>query len=123
MKMDRAEIDRRIAEIRERWSMPPGAGAMYAQAYEDIGALLLALTAAHREIARLTAPIERGINSHSWPDLKKSASMTAAVWLYILQLEMRAHGCPTNYSFAGWEGYYDEDYTPHAALEEDFNNG
>lgn len=62
------------------------------------------------------------LDSHADPRLTKSGGMSFDVWVYILRLEMRAHGNPTGALDAlDWHDYYDDDHMPHDAIEEDFN--
>lgn len=61
-------------------------------------------------------------NSHTDDRLTKSGGMAFDLWAYILTLENKAHGKPTGDTESeGWDSYYDNDYTPHSAIEEDFN--
>lgn len=64
------------------------------------------------------------LNSHADERLTKTGGMSFEVWSYILMLENKAHGNPTGYTAPiAWSEYYDEDFTPHEAIEEDFNYG
>lgn len=61
-------------------------------------------------------------NSHVDDRLTKTGGMAFDTWSYIRELENKAHGNPTDGSATtDWRDYYDNDYTPHSAIEEDFN--
>lgn len=63
-------------------------------------------------------------NSHVDKRLTKEGGMSLDVWMYVLRLECKAHddvACADD--ARDWVHFYDDDYTPHAALEEEFNNG
>lgn len=61
-------------------------------------------------------------NSHNDKLLTKSGGMGFTVWSYILVLENKAHGNPTGKtSPIDWWDYYENDHTPHSAIEGDFN--
>lgn len=66
-------------------------------------------------------------NSHSDARLTKSGGLPFDVWVYIFRLENRCHGEPAvkdaEVNPADWRDAYGDDYTPHDALEEDFNAG
>jgi hypothetical protein len=67
-----------------------------------------------------------GLNSHSDQRLTVTGKLPFEVWFYILKLENAAHHDPLNgaeMEAIDWRPFYDDDYTPHAALEEDFSNG
>lgn len=62
------------------------------------------------------------LNSHADARLTKSGGMTFEVWAYILGLEMKAHDNPVGeIDPLDWQEFYDDDHTPHDAIEEDFN--
>lgn len=64
------------------------------------------------------------INTHSERALTMTGGMAFEVWFYILLLENAAHHDPLGELMAGdWRNFYEDDYTPHEALEEDFNAG
>lgn len=66
------------------------------------------------------------INSFSDALLTKAGGMSFEIWWYVLGLEMKAHDNPVgvleNDQAESWKEYFDCDYTPHDAIEEDFNN-
>lgn len=64
------------------------------------------------------------LNSHVDPRLTKAGGMPFDVWAYILVLEMKAHAEPVGaVEPEDYREFYDDDHTPHDALEEDFNAG
>lgn len=64
------------------------------------------------------------LNSHSDARLTKGGGMAFDVWVYILGLEMKAHADPMGaIDPVDWQEYYENDYTPHDAVEEDFDHG
>lgn len=68
-------------------------------------------------------PDELPFNSHTDKRLTKSGGMSFEVWAYILELENKAHGNPTGLTRPiMYADYYGNDYTPHGAIEEDFDN-
>lgn len=61
-------------------------------------------------------------NSHADHRLTKSGGIGFDLWCYILELETKAHDFPTGKArVGGWRDYYENDYTPHLSIEEDFN--
>lgn len=64
------------------------------------------------------------LNSHVDKRLTKSGGMPFDIWAYILGVEMKAHDDPVGQIDPNdWQDFYDDDRTPHDALEEDFNAG
>ncbi len=64
------------------------------------------------------------MNSHSDKRLTKSGGMEFDLWGYILRLEMRSHAFPVGeINPDDFRDYYDDDHTPHDAIEEDFDAG
>lgn len=64
------------------------------------------------------------INDRSERALTMTGGISFEVWFYILLLENVAHEDPLGEMMAGdWREFYEDDYTPHDALEEDFASG
>lgn len=64
------------------------------------------------------------LNSHADIRLTKEGGFSFDVWLYVLELEMKAHASPVGeISPEDWRAYYDDNHTPHDAIEEDFDAG
>lgn len=73
---------------------------------------------------RQTDQVPGSFNSHSDPRLTKSGGFDFDVWAYILVLEASRHGEPIGpIELNEWREFYDDDFTPHGAIEEDFNAG
>lgn len=64
------------------------------------------------------------INSFFDKRLTKAGGLAFDMWMYVLRLEMRAHDWPVGKDIKDedWVDWYTDDYTPHGAIEEDFNN-
>lgn len=64
------------------------------------------------------------INSHADKRLTKEGGMAFDIWGYILTLENAAHNKPLGPTIdpEDWREDYDEDVTPHDALEQCFND-
>lgn len=58
------------------------------------------------------------------PALTKTGGLSWDAWRAALLSEMQRHGNPIGpiEDDEAWRAYYDDDYTPHSAIEEDFNN-
>ncbi len=94
------------------------------QLYEAAKASTLDKYSSPKQTLDNEQPVELPFNSHADKRLTKSGGLSFTVWSYILMLENKAHGNPTGESVAdqeAWREYYDNDHTPHGAIEEDFN--
>ena len=64
------------------------------------------------------------LNDNADARLTMTGGMSFEVWMYILRLENAAHHDPLGeIEDADFRTFYDDDYTPHDALEEDFQAG